>query len=62
MPLGQLYNTSDAAQYLRLTEQTIWQLARSGKLNGVRIGNRWRFTPDDFEQFIATLPAHHPSI
>jgi excisionase family DNA binding protein len=61
MPLGQLYTANDAAQYLRLTEQTVLQLARSGKLHGVRIGNRWRFTPDELEQFIAILPTNSPS-
>ena len=55
MPLGQLYTANDAAQYLRLTEQTVRDLAVSGGLRGVQIGRRWRFTPDDLEQFIANL-------
>jgi excisionase family DNA binding protein len=55
MPLGELYTANDAAHYLRLTEQTVWNLAASGRLRGVRIGRRWRFTPEDLERFIATL-------
>jgi excisionase family DNA binding protein len=55
MELEQLLTANDAAHYLRLTEQTIWNLAGSGRLRGVRIGKRWRFTTDDLERFIATL-------
>ena len=49
----QYYNTKEAAEYLRLSEQTIRIWYRSGKLKGSKPGGRKiLFTKDDLDNLI----------
>jgi excisionase family DNA binding protein len=45
---------SEVADYLRLSEATIYKLAQSGEIPGVKVGRNWRFKKgsidDWFEQ------------
>lgn len=54
-----LYNTADIAIVIDVAEQTILRLARSGKLKGYKIGNRWRFSCEDVERYLEAR-AFHP--
>jgi excisionase family DNA binding protein len=38
-----LLDSEEAARFLRIHPVTVKRLARSGRLPGFRIGNRWRF-------------------
>ena len=53
MELLQLFTTAETAKSMSLTEQTVLRLARSGKLQGVKIGNRWRFSYFAVKNFLA---------
>jgi excisionase family DNA binding protein len=40
------------AQYLQVTERTIYKLAWAGQLPGFKVGNTWRFKRDDIDKWI----------
>lgn len=42
------------AEYLQVTERTIYNLAWAGKLPGFKVGNIWRFKKDDIDKWIET--------
>ena len=59
MALGdlELMNTEQAAEYLGVTTGRIRQLARAGRVRGIRIGQRaWVFEKSDLDVFIANPP------
>jgi excisionase family DNA binding protein len=37
----------EVAEYLKLAESTVYNLAHSGNLSGFKIGNSWRFDLDE---------------
>jgi excisionase family DNA binding protein len=39
----EIVSAKDVSEYLGVGEATIYRLAKTGKLPGVRIGNQWRF-------------------
>jgi excisionase family DNA binding protein len=41
-----VFTLEEASKYLRVHEQTIYKMARSGKLPGMKIGRSWRFHKD----------------
>jgi excisionase family DNA binding protein len=43
----------EAAEYLRLHEQTVYHLLRSGQLKGARIGRVWRIHRATLEAFLS---------
>jgi excisionase family DNA binding protein len=42
------------AEYLQVTERTIYKLAWAGQLPGFKVGNTWRFKKDDIDKWIET--------
>ena len=40
---GDVMTVRDVADYLKLDERTVYNLANSGKLPAVKIGKQWRF-------------------
>ena len=40
------------AEYLQVTEKTIYKLAWVGQLPGFKVGNTWRFKKDDIDKWI----------
>ncbi len=40
------------AEYLQVTERTIYKLAWAGKLPGFKVGNTWRFKKEDIDEWI----------
>lgn len=42
-----ILTTREVAEYLRLTETTVCNLAASGELPGFKIGKSWRFDKDE---------------
>jgi len=45
-------NAKEAAAYMRLHPNTVYQLVNQGRLTCVRAGNRIRFTVEDLERFL----------
>ena len=43
----QIITAKDVAQYLKLSESTIYKLASNGEIPGFRIGDSWRFDMDE---------------
>lgn len=50
----QIMNVEEVADLLRVSSQTVYVLARSGKLPAVKVGREWRFVRD---QLLAALQA-----
>lgn len=42
----------DVADYLKLTERTLYRLAQEGQVPGFKVGNSWRFKRADIERWI----------
>ncbi len=41
-----------AASYLAISERTLWNLQKDGKIKSVRMGRLIRFDPADLDDFI----------
>ena len=42
----------EVAEYLKLTERTLYRLVQEGKLPGFKVGNSWRFKQADIDRWI----------
>ena len=40
------------AEYLQVTERTIYNLVLAGALPGFKVGNTWRFKKEDIDRWI----------
>ncbi len=49
-----LYTVEDVAQRTGLTDRTIRNYLKDGRLKGKKIGGQWRFTADDIEALFRT--------
>ena len=47
------YTAEQTADVLQVTTGTVLKLARTGRLNGVKIGRNWRFTEEALNQFLS---------
>lgn len=43
----------EVAQYLKITERTLYRLVQEGKVPAFRVGNAWRFRRSDLDRWIA---------
>lgn len=43
----------DVAEFLKVTEKTIYRMASDGRIPGFKVGGSWRFDKADIEQWIA---------
>ena len=50
-----LYSVKHAAELLDMSESTVWNLLRDGKLTGVKAGRSRRIAHAELERYIATL-------
>jgi excisionase family DNA binding protein len=50
--LQPVWDCIEAGAFLRLHPKTIKRLARAGDLPAMRIGNRWRFRPDELDTWM----------
>jgi excisionase family DNA binding protein len=46
------YNLKEVADYLKMSEDHLRRLARSGKITGRKVGSRWFFLPDSINAYI----------
>jgi len=42
----------EVADYLKLTERTLYRLVQEGKIPGFKVGSSWRFKRADIEDWI----------
>jgi excisionase family DNA binding protein len=47
----------DVAEYLKVTEKTVYGLAQKRKIPCFKVGGQWRFRRDDLEAWIAAQTA-----
>ena len=52
MDLEQIYKIGQVAQALSVTEKTVYRMLSDGRLQGVKIGNRWRIRAVDVDGFL----------
>ena len=46
-------SAQEAAEILRVSESTIYELIRRGEINSCKVGRRVRFAQDDVDAYIA---------
>ena len=59
--LKTIFTAKELADYLKVSERTILDLARGGKIPHYKVGNRWRFVSEDVLESLkpSTLAASH---
>ena len=50
--IGELYTPLEVATMLRVTRTTIYQHIKKGQLKAIRIGNQYRITKAQLEEYI----------
>ncbi len=50
--MSRLLKSKEAANYLCISERTLWNLQNEDKIKVVRIGRLIRFDPSDLDEFI----------
>ena len=50
--MGKILTTKELAEYLKLTEVTIYKYANEGKIPGFKIGSRWRFDKEKIDDLL----------
>ena len=50
--MGNILTTKELAEYLKLTEVTIYKYVNEGKIPGFKIGSRWRFDKDQIDDLL----------
>ena len=46
----EMMTVREVAQWLKVDERTVYNLANAGKLPGVKIGKQWRFRKSDIDR------------
>ncbi len=57
MAEGEILTLKEVADYLKLTERTLYRLTQDGTLPGFKVGNSWRFRVRDIEAWIEAQKA-----
>ena len=50
--MSKILTTKELAEYLKLTEVTIYKYTSEGKIPGFKIGSRWRFDKDQIDKLL----------
>ena len=50
------YTLVETASMLRVSENTIYRMARRGDLEGTKVGRQWRFTDDSIRNMQSKKP------
>jgi len=58
--MGQMLTAQELAEYLKLTEVTIYKYANEGKIPGSKIGSRWRFDKDKIDELLVDKEKKKP--
>lgn len=49
---GDILTIKEVADYLKLTERTLYRLVQEGRVPGFKVGNSWRFKRADIDDWI----------
>lgn len=52
MELEQVYTIGQVAQSLSVTKKTVYRMLADGRLQGLKLGNRWRVRVADLDAFL----------
>jgi len=47
-----LYSLQELAKLLEVSERTMHNYIKAGKIKGVKIGGKWKFTEENLKKFI----------
>lgn len=50
--LDKVYTPQQAAEVLSISEKTLMNWLRAGKIKGVKVGRLWRIMEQDLEEFL----------
>jgi excisionase family DNA binding protein len=53
-PPGPIWNSCEAAQYLRIHPRTLTRMARRGEIPSIQIGRLWRFRRIDLDDWLTS--------
>jgi excisionase family DNA binding protein len=53
-PMRAIWNSCEAAQYLRIHPRTLVRLARRGEIPSIQIGRLWRFRRSDLDDWLTS--------
>lgn len=51
--MSEILTTKEAAEYLKMSPDTVKRLARQGRLPGIKLGHTWRFRKADLEEMFS---------
>lgn len=57
---GEILTIKEVADYLKVTERTIYRLAGVKKIPAFKVGGTWRFSRSDIESWIKQQSASSP--
>jgi excisionase family DNA binding protein len=57
MAEGEILTLRELADYLKLTERTLYELTQHGRLPVFKVGNSWRFRLRDIDAWIESQKA-----
>lgn len=57
---GEILTIKDVADYLKVTERTIYRLAGAKKIPAFKVGGTWRFSRIDIDSWIKQQSAGSP--
>jgi len=52
-PIQEILTIREVADYLKVTQRTLYRLVQDGKLPAFKVGNSWRFRREDLERWIS---------
>jgi excisionase family DNA binding protein len=50
--MNALMTLDEVAAYLRLSKDTVYRMAQSGKMPASKVGTQWRFRQSDVEEWL----------
>jgi len=50
--MASLMTIGEVAAYLRLSKDTVYRMAQSGKIPASKVGTQWRFRQDDVDAWL----------
>ena len=51
-PMERLMTLEEVTEYLRLSKDTVYRMANTGKLPASKVGSQWRFRKEDVDQWL----------
>lgn len=59
--MEELWDIARTAEYLGVSERTVYNRVRSGELPAIKVGRLWRVRPSDLERWLATRESSSPA-